>query len=312
MKKRFFFWGVFTLFLLMLRMPAFAALYLASIPPLHSLLSGLLKDVAVVDVLLEGQFSPHTYTLKPSDIAKIRHAEVIFWIGPGFEFFLVKPIQVFRKKNIQMIELPTLMKHPQRSHHHWQPSQEMVTEHSHRDSPSTQGSIDPHLWLDPQNALHIVQFLKSYLIQHHPAAQDKIDANYVRVEKALRQLQADLYAKLKPLRGQSFFVFHDGYQYIEKAFHLNGAGVMMINPETSPSVRHMNRLAAYARQKHVRCVFAESQFSPTMVAEFARLYHLKVATLDPLGQSRFHDERDYIATLNTLADTFVTCLKKDK
>ncbi|MGB1005665.1 MAG: zinc ABC transporter substrate-binding protein [Thalassobaculaceae bacterium] len=43
-------------------------------------------------MLVEGAASPHGYSLKPSQARLVRQAKVIFWVGPGLENFLVKPI----------------------------------------------------------------------------------------------------------------------------------------------------------------------------------------------------------------------------
>ncbi|MBK19987.1 MAG: zinc ABC transporter substrate-binding protein [Rhodospirillaceae bacterium] len=64
-----------------------------SIKPIHSLVASVTKGVSTPYLLLRGQSSPHTYSLRPSDAKKIRSARLVFWIGPGLETFLAKPIK---------------------------------------------------------------------------------------------------------------------------------------------------------------------------------------------------------------------------
>ena len=44
----------------------------ASIKPVHSLVSGVMGDLGAPDLLVEGAGSPHTYSLKPSQAKKLQ------------------------------------------------------------------------------------------------------------------------------------------------------------------------------------------------------------------------------------------------
>jgi zinc transport system substrate-binding protein len=60
----------------------------ASIAPVHSLLSELVGDQGEVTLLVPPGSSPHTYSLTPSAAASLSKAQVIFWVGPEMETFL--------------------------------------------------------------------------------------------------------------------------------------------------------------------------------------------------------------------------------
>ena len=42
-------------------------------------------------------------------------------------------------------------------------------------------------------------------------------------------------SQLEPIKGKSFIVFHDAYQYFEKAYGLNTLGSILLDPELPPS-----------------------------------------------------------------------------
>ncbi len=299
---------------LILTFPAQAARYLASIPPLHSILAGLLKEIEDVDVLLKGQYSAHTYALKPSDQQKIRHARTVFWIGPEYETFLIKPIQAFKLENVKMMDLEVLNFLPIRRDKEWKNMDSEDSDHQHAHSSHDHlhpaHSVDPHVWIDPNNAIKIAHFIKDYLIQKNPSQKAKIQENFERIQKSMQSLDADLKKKLKPIASHAFFVFHDGYQYFEKAYALKGAGVFTSNPENSLSIKHFRSLVSTYKQQDIRCVFSEFQFKPAIVREFALNYQLKTGELDPLGIVDHQDERDYLEMMTKMADNFVKCLKE--
>ena len=64
----------------------------ASIKPVHSLVAGVMQGIGTPSLIVEGGGSPHTYSLRPSNARALQNADVIFWVGPGMETFLDRPI----------------------------------------------------------------------------------------------------------------------------------------------------------------------------------------------------------------------------
>ena len=65
----------------------------ASIKPVHSLLSGVMEGAGEPTLLVRGGASPHTWTLRPSDAHALEHADLVVWVGEGLESFLVQPLE---------------------------------------------------------------------------------------------------------------------------------------------------------------------------------------------------------------------------
>lgn len=64
----------------------------ASIAPVHGLVAAVMEGVATPDLLMDGNSSPHNYSMKPSDAQMLEDADLVFWIGPPLETALVKPL----------------------------------------------------------------------------------------------------------------------------------------------------------------------------------------------------------------------------
>ena len=75
-----------------------------SIKPFHSIVSGIMLGVARPELLLKGNFSPHNYSLKPSDAKKLQYADFVFWGGEALEGFLAKPIRLL-SKNAEVVSI---------------------------------------------------------------------------------------------------------------------------------------------------------------------------------------------------------------
>ncbi|MEM9123888.1 MAG: zinc ABC transporter substrate-binding protein, partial [Pseudomonadota bacterium] len=65
----------------------------ASIAPVHSLVTGVMAGVAEPDLIVTGTASPHDYALRPSDAESLQNAPVVFWVGSGLETFLAGPLE---------------------------------------------------------------------------------------------------------------------------------------------------------------------------------------------------------------------------
>ena len=65
----------------------------ASIKPIHSLLSGVMEGAGEPSLLVRGGASPHTWSLRPSDAHALEHADLVVWVGEELESFLVQPLE---------------------------------------------------------------------------------------------------------------------------------------------------------------------------------------------------------------------------
>ena len=79
---------------------------IASIKPLHSLVSYVMDGVGKPGILVDGSASPHTFQLKPSHAEMLQEADIVFWIGEDLESFLETPLEsiAVNSKHIELME----------------------------------------------------------------------------------------------------------------------------------------------------------------------------------------------------------------
>ena len=82
----------------------------ASIKPIHSLVSYLMDGIAKPDLIVDGYASPHGFAMKPSHAKMLQNADLIFWVGEDLENFLEKPLSSIANKaeKIELIEIKGL------------------------------------------------------------------------------------------------------------------------------------------------------------------------------------------------------------
>ncbi len=82
-----------TLMLLGTGPAAAAPKVVTTIPPIHSLVAGVMAGVGEPSLLLSGGASPHSYTMRPSEARALSEADLVFWVGESLETFLKDPVE---------------------------------------------------------------------------------------------------------------------------------------------------------------------------------------------------------------------------
>ncbi|MCP8893661.1 zinc ABC transporter substrate-binding protein [Shinella daejeonensis] len=85
-----------------------------SVKPIHSLVAAIMQGVGEPGLIVEGAASPHTYSMKPSNATALQKADLVFWVGPGLEPFLEKPLETLGVKAtvVELEDAPGLEKLP--------------------------------------------------------------------------------------------------------------------------------------------------------------------------------------------------------
>jgi len=83
---------------------------ITSVKPLGFIAAALTNGVTNTDILLPDGASPHTYSLKPSDLVKIKSADLIIWIGEDMEAFLPNFLKnIDSSKQLELVDDPNIV-----------------------------------------------------------------------------------------------------------------------------------------------------------------------------------------------------------
>jgi len=278
---------------------------LVSIKPLHSLVAGVMEGVAIPQLLVKGGGSPHGYTLRPSEARALSKADLVIWVGPELESFLVKPLTTLGKK-AHSLELEQALRDSllnKRRTGTWE-----APAHHHKNNHGT--ATDLHLWLDPQLAQKIVTLTAHALIKIDPDHQQQYRANRDKVIARLQKLDGKLKEQLAPYRGVPYIVFHAAYQYFEAAYGLNAVGSITIDPERKPGAKRVKEIRDKIIHLNARCVFSEPQFKSQLVMTIIKGTGAKTGTLDPLGADLEAGPDAYFKLLSRLGDNLIEGLSE--
>lgn len=307
--------------LLFLPLTAFAEpKVVASIKPVHSLVAGVMQGIGEPRLLVQGGVSPHEYSLRPSDARAIDEADIVFWIGPDLESFMVKPLRNAKGKvrSVALLDAPGIAVLPLREGGAWEPHRHGAEasepagrhpQHDHDRGHRHESGRDAHVWLDPVNAVAMVRRIVAALGEVDPARQADYRRNGETLIERLNQLDRQLAAELAPIRDRPFIVFHDAYQYFERRYGLNGVGSLVLDPEQRPGAKRVTEIRARIGDLGVRCVFGEPQFQPALVETVIAGSGARPGVLDPEGGAELRvGPEAYFQLLRRLADSLRSCL----
>ena len=278
----------------------------ASIKPIHSLVSAVMQGVGEPSLLIEGAGSPHNYSLKPSQANELQKANLIFWIGHDLEAFLERSIE---NSAPQAVSVPLIESHGIKT----LPFREGASfdEHDHdKHDEHDHGEFDPHVWLDPNNAKILVAEIEEQLTKIYPKHADTFANNANTIAKELDALTDEINLELKDVKSKGYIVFHDAYQYFEHRFDMSALGSVTVSPEVMPGVNRIRKLQQKVKQLEAICVFSEPQFEPKLVATITENTSAGSGVLDPLGASIEKGPQLYFKLIRNMALSIKECLSK--
>ncbi len=250
----------------------------ASIFPLADISRVIVGDKIEVINLLPPGSSPHTFTITPSDIKKLKQAKIIFIIGD--------PLDSWTKEITSSLDNITIYPVNQgvqlRTFAEWKKYYQEKTILKENEDNHEQ-LIDPHYWLSPTNGKIIAQNIYEQIVRLDPQNKSYYNRNLQNFKKQVDQTIITIKSELDDLPQKNMIVFHDSWNYFANEFGLNIVGVFVPAPGKEPSPQYLASLHKLAKKFNIKAVFAEPQLPIETIRPFIADLNLKLYILDPLG-----------------------------
>ena len=287
---------------------------LASTLPVAGIAAAIMDGVGEPELLLEPGASPHAYSLRPSQARALATADLILWIGPEMERFLVRPLDALGPdaQQLSLIAQEGIELLPFREGAWFDADDDHGHDHGHdHDDHDDHGheAIDAHIWLSPANGRVMAAGIAEALAGLDPANASLYADNLERFDASLDDVEREIDAVLQPVRGRPFVVFHDAYRYFEEPFDIAAAGAVHVNPDVQPGAARVALIQERIAALEAVCVFAEPQFEPRLIETLVEDTDARVGVLDPLGGAVAPGPDAYGQLLLDLATSLADCLE---
>lgn len=261
-----------TALLLSLPAQAEAPRVVTDIAPIHSLVSQVMQGVGEPYLLVPGAQTPHGYSMKISQARQIGQSDLVFWVGEGLTPWLEKGIATLGQDSeaVELLDIEGLTliafgdeakgheDHADNKDHddHGHDDHSHDDHADHKDKGHDHGAIDPHIWLDPQNARVIVLAVAEILAGRDPENATLYRQNARNAALEIDALDTEIAALMAPLSDNRYVVTHDGYRYFESRYGLGRAIPISDGHGLAPGARRLSEVRAMMSESGARCVFS--------------------------------------------------------
>jgi zinc transport system substrate-binding protein len=258
----------------------------ATIKPIHSLVSSVTDGVLEPDLLGYEATCLHDYTLKPSNVSKMESSNIIFYINDNLETF----VKAFAK-NKTLVKLSDAVN--------------LLPARPQSFSKDTPYAQDLHIWLNPENAKLMVNYISEKLSNIDKGNAAKYNYNAKKMISRIDREIEKIAKELNNLKNQKYIVTHDAYQYFEKYFGLDNPSVILsIEEDSYMSVKSLIKLKRIMKEENIKCVFSNSLENPKI---FSNDPNIKIVILDPVGSDTKPGKDQYLITINNISQNFKSC-----
>ena len=189
---------------------------------------------------------PHDVELAARDIERVHDADVVLYLGRGFQPGLEDAVSG-QDGAVDLLG-------------------GMALTGGNEDS-------DPHVWLDPLRFAAMARKVATAL--DRPAAAGPLVAG-------LEELDREFRGGLAHCQRRELVTSHAAFGYLARAYGLEQVPLAGLTPEVEPSARDIEALVREVEHSHATTVFFETLVSPKLAETVAREAGARTAVLDPL------------------------------
>ncbi|MBT8428465.1 MAG: zinc ABC transporter substrate-binding protein, partial [Gammaproteobacteria bacterium] len=263
-----------------------------SIKPVHSILSGLMKDSAEPVLLIGGDDTPYDFQLSTQQEAALKNSDLVVWVGPELERSLQASIEKLDPK-IEVMEL--------------------LSNEALKILPSRKqdGTRDPFFWLDDRNAMILLDELALALIAADPARSHIYARNRREMLEPLKRIDREYEYGYRGLKAGLSVQYFDTLQYFEQAYALTTLGTVDASPHEKGDVTSLLKVRERLINGEATCLFIEKGMRPDNLSLLIEGQNVNIGELDSLGIQFEAGPELYLRLMHYNTDTIKQCLNAD-
>ncbi|HPG38084.1 MAG TPA: metal ABC transporter substrate-binding protein [bacterium] len=244
----------------------------ASIEPVTDFVRQVGGDYVEVFTVIPPNTDPHTFELKPELLVKISESRMLVINGIGLEYWADKIKASVNRKDFMLVDTSLGV---------------TIIEESdleHGDDEAVHHPLgNPHIWLNPQNAIIQVNNIKDALILADSVHAQVYRANAEQYIKLLQEVDAEFSREISSWKVKKFVCYHPAWEYFSRHYGLVQAAVIQKSPGFEPGPREVADIIETIKELQVKAIFTEAQIPDRLTQSIAQEGKISVISLDPIG-----------------------------
>lgn len=206
-------------------------------------------DCVVMTTLIGDGSDPHLYQATPSDVEKLRSADLVLYSGFALEGQLGDVLGVIGK------DRPTLAVGPASV----PPANLLAVEDVY--------GIDPHIWMDVSLWSMSAPTIAAKIAELRPDCAEAVAANAAAYQAQLAALDAWAKASIAtiPEAQRILVTAHDAFGYYSLAYNIKVSAIQGLSTETEASIADIEAVAEAVAASGVPTVFIETTINPRTI-----------------------------------------------
>lgn len=250
--------------------------------PLFLLSQAVTEGAPSAKQLLQAGEVGHHGSISPGDIKSIQDSKFVVWFGESLENNLATALNT-APNAISLFKFDAFNRYPLRDI---------------KGKPIA-GTLDPHIWLDPENAKAITRALAVIHSHANPQYKELYHTNAKKFAQRMDRAVA-LAQKQNGSKNLPYSAYHDAYQYIEKALQLQLIGSLSTDHHLAPKASQLRWLNEQRPAKNI-CLVSPSRPAKGLLAKLQPV----TSTVQAEDMS---DSKDFVGGWTNMAEQIRQCI----
>ncbi len=276
---------------------------IATLFPQYDFVRQVGKDKVDVKMLLPAGVESHTYEPTPTDIIDINNADLFIYTGEEMEPWADRIAESIDSdtKIVDSSSRVDMLKADEEEH------EEGEEEHEH------EHTYDPHIWLDPENAIKMVEEITYYLCSVDPEDAEYYTNNSNEYIQELKNLDSDIENVIASgVRKKIVFGGPFAYKYFIERYGIDYVSAYEgCGEETEPSVARVKETIEAIKADKLPVIFYDeletSNIAFTMSTE-TNAKALPFSSLHNLSKEKIDSGATYISVMKENMENLRTAL----
>jgi zinc transport system substrate-binding protein len=224
---------------------------------------------------------PHDLELTPDGVERIQSADVVLYLGGGFQPALEDALSGAEGETVDLLAgLDSLPPPP---------------------GEAAEGiSIDPHVWLAPRLYAEMVNEVAEALANADPDSASTFRANAKAFEADIDQVDLHYQEGLAQCQRHIIVTSHEAFGYLASAYGLTQEAITGLSPEAEPGPARLAELKDLVQRQGITTIFTEELVSPKVaetLAQEAGVQTRVLSTIEGLTPEEEAAGADYISLM---------------
>ncbi len=252
-------------------------------------------DQVEVTNLTPAGTEPHDLELTPDQVDDLEDADVVFYLGQGFQPAVAEiagrrdagAIDVLATLDLEAGASAALEADEHEEENDGEAAgggveEAGVGEEEGEGDEHAESGLDPHFWLDPQRMIQAIDLIEAELAAVAPDHAEAFAENAARYTDELAALDDRFEAALATCEHDEIVTSHAAFFYLADRYGLAQTPIAGLSPEAEPDAARIAELADRIEAEGITTVFYESLVSPEVAETLADEAGVRTAVLNPL------------------------------